>query len=392
MPTKNTKTPRRSAQAAALNFPAANSGQVVLVLQGGGALGAYQAGVYQAMHEAGVEPDWVIGTSIGAINAALIVGNQPQDRLRRLQEFWNIVQQETPSLPWLDASLSATLGNLSIMARGIPGFFTPSPWAWMGGAAQVGPGAAAYYQTHALKSTLGELVNLEKLANGTARLTVGAVNIATGNMRYFDSKNESITLDHILASGALPPAFPATEIDGQWYWDGGIYSNTPIEAVLNDTPRQNSLIFAATVWQQTGEVPSSIDQSLGRLKDVQYASRDHHHIAKEQQIHRLRHVIRELTQRLPAAQQLDPAISQLASWGCGSIMHVVQLRAPALTGENQNKDIDFSELGIQARWKAGYQDTLAMLVRAPWAEPANAMNGVIVHAASTECVDPKPSN
>jgi NTE family protein len=382
----SSETPDSSTQTASLNLSKSIPSQVVLVLQGGGALGAYQAGVYQAMHEAGIEPDWVIGTSIGAINAALIVGNQPKDRLHRLQKFWGIVQTKRPNLPWLGAGLSTMLGNLSTMAQGIPGFFTPNPSAWLGGAAQVGPGAAAYYQTHALKSTLAELVDLETLTTGAVRLTVGAVNIASGNMRYFDSKSAPITLDHILASGALPPAFPAVEIDGQWYWDGGVYSNTPIEAVLNDNPRQNSVIFTATVWQQTGEVPYSVDQALSRLKDVQFASRDQHHIAKEQQIHHLRHVIRELTKRLPAAKQQDPAISQLASWGCGSVMHVVQLRAPALPGENQSKDIDFSAQGIQSRWQTGYQDTLAMLARAPWSQPASSMDGVIVHTPDSETV------
>ena len=380
MPTKTLGTSRRTAQAAAPYLGAPLPGQVVLVLQGGGALGAYQAGVYQAMHEAGVEPDWVIGTSIGAINAALIAGNQPKDRLSRLQDFWSTVQSKAPSLPWLSAGLSGSLDNLTTMAKGIPGFFTPNPFALLGSAARVGPSAAAYYQTRALKATLDELVDFGRLSTDAVRLTVGAVNIASGAMCYFDSKRDTLTLDHVLASGALPPAFPAIEIDGQWYWDGGVYSNTPIEAVLNDNPRRSSVIFAATVWHQTGEVPVSIDAALGRLKDVQYASRDHHHIAKEQQIHHLRHVIRELTERLPTAKQLDPTISQLAAWGCGSVMHVLQLRAPALPGENQTKDIDFSAAGIQSRWQAGHQDTLAMLAQAPWARAANAMDGVIVHA------------
>lgn len=182
-----------------------------------------------------------------------------------------------------------------------------------------------------------------------------------------------------MASGALPPAFPAVRIEGEPYWDGGLYSNTPIEAVLDDRRRRDSLIFAVNVWHQTAPEPESIWQVLGRQKDIQYASRADSHIARQKQIHRLRHVIRQLTQQLPASKQADPAIKELASWGCGTTMHVAHLLAPRLEGEDHTKDIDFTPAGVKARREAGYADTLRMIERSPWREPTDPIEGVVEH-------------
>jgi NTE family protein len=211
-------------RAAASRERPALPGQVVLVLQGGGALGAYQVGVYEAMHEAGIEPDWVIGTSIGAINAALIAGNAPEDRVDRLREFWGRVEQGSgPDLARFFTGLANVPANLTTVTRGIPAFFTPNPIAWIGTHAPLGVENAAYYTTAPLRETLAGLVDLDHCAEHHIRLTVGAVNVRNGEMRYFDSRDEPIGLDHVLASGALPPAFPAVRIDGDPYWDGGIY-------------------------------------------------------------------------------------------------------------------------------------------------------------------------
>jgi len=382
MPTAKPRTPRtapaRRAAAANPNLP----GQVVLVLQGGGALGAYQLGVYQALHEAGIEPDWVIGTSIGAINAALIAGNEPPQRLERLLAFWDHMQQGTPPWPvaldWL--GLGNVQTNLGIVARGIPGFFSPNPLALRGTQAQVGVEQAAWYDTAPLRDTLSTLVDWDYLCDCKMRLTVGAVNACTGTMRYFDSRKETLAVEHVMASGALPPAFPAVRIEGQPYWDGGIYSNTPIEAVLDDKPRRDSLIFAVNVWHQAGPEPESIWQVMGRQKDIQYASRADNHIARQKQIHKLRHVIRELQKQIPAARQNDPAVKELASWGCGTTMHVAHLLAPRLEGEDHTKDIDFTAAGIRARREAGHADTLRMLERAPWRHgTTDPIEGVIEH-------------
>jgi NTE family protein len=360
-------------------------GQVVLVLQGGGALGAYQVGVYEALHDAGIEPDWVIGTSIGAINAALIAGNEPAQRLPRLREFWRRVEQHSHGdLARFFTGLANLPANLATVTRGIPDFFVPNPWAWLSAHTQLGVEHAAYYSTAPLRNTLAGLVDLERIAARHTRLTVGAVNVRNGEMRYFDSRDESVHLDHVLASGALPPAFPAVRIDGDPYWDGGIYSNTPIEAVLDDKPRQDSVIFTVHMWNPEGPEPETLWQVMGREKDIQYASRARSHIARQKQIHHLRHVIRELTRRLPEATRNTAEARELASWGCGTTMHVVRLVAPGLDGEDHTKDIDFTPAGIHARWQAGLADAKRMLHRAPWEKPVDPTEGVIIHDAAAQ--------
>jgi NTE family protein len=374
------KADQHHGAAAPANKKTALPGQVVLVLQGGGALGAYQVGVYQALHEAGIEPDWVIGTSIGAINAALIVGNPPDQRMQKLDAFWqHVEQQRTLAGPFDWLGMGNLLANMTTVMRGIPAFFEPNLLALRGAQAALGVEQAAYYSTAPLRETLGALVDFNYLDTCKTRLTVGAVNACTGAMRYFDSRDDTIGLDHVMASGALPPAFPAVRIDGQPYWDGGIYSNTPIEAVLDDKPRRDSLIFAVNVWHQTGPEPESIWQVMGRQKDIQYASRADSHILRQKQIHRLRHVIRELQKQLPAARRNDPEVQELASWGCGTTMHVAHLLAPRLEGEDHTKDIDFTAAGVHARRAAGYADTRRMIDRAPWTAPVDPIEGVVEH-------------
>ncbi len=356
-------------------------GQIVLVLQGGGALGAYQVGVYQALHEAGIEPQWVIGTSIGAINAALIAGNEPERRLERLNAFWSRMEQPESSsglLDWL--GMGNVLANMTTVTYGIPAFFTPNLAALGGSQVKVGICSASYYSTAPLRETLESLVDFAYLCECRTRLTVGAVNARSGEMHYFDTRQQPLGVDHVMASGALPPAFPAIRIDGEPYWDGGIYSNTPIEAVLDDNPRRDSVIFAVNVWHQKGPEPESIWQVMGRQKDIQYASRADSHIARQKQIHRLRHVIRELHEEIPEARRSDAKVQELASWGCGTTMHVVHLVAPRLEGEDHTKDIDFTMAGVRARRQAGYADALRMIRRAPWEAPADPIEGVIEHA------------
>ncbi|HEY9106320.1 MAG TPA: patatin-like phospholipase family protein [Roseateles sp.] len=357
--------------------------QVVLVLQGGGALGAYQVGVFEALHEAGVEPDWVIGTSIGAINAALIAGNPPARRMDRLNEFWRHVEQQNTlagPLDWL--GMGNLMANMTTVMRGIPAFFEPNLAALRGSQARLGVDKAAYYRTDPLRATLTGLVDFDQLRHGGTRLTVGAVNVKSGQMRYFDSRDEPVGLEHVMASGALPPAFPAVVIDGEAYWDGGLYSNTPIEAVLDDNPRRDALIFAVNVWHQTADHPESIWQVMGRQKDIQYASRADSHIARQKQIHRLRHIIRELSHLMTPAQQR--AARELSAWGCGTTMHVAHLLAPRIAGEDHTKDIDFTPAGVKARREAGLADARRMLASAPWQAPVDPIEGVIEHLLQPE--------
>jgi predicted acylesterase/phospholipase RssA len=238
--------------------PPARPKRVVLVLQGGGALGAYQAGVYQALHEAGISPDWVIGTSIGAINAALIAGNAPANRLARMQEFWKRVEHDPVvsafgAVPWIGPQLA----SMATMAAGLPAFFRPNPLAFLGPNWQLGAERAAYYSTDALRDTLTELIDFDRINAGPCRLTVGAANVRTAEMRYFDSRDMPLDVRHVMASGALPPGFPAVRIDGELYWDGGILSNTPVEAVFDDYPRYSSVIFAVHIWNPSGPEPDA---------------------------------------------------------------------------------------------------------------------------------------
>ncbi len=356
-------------------------GQVVLVLQGGGALGAYQVGVYQALHEAGVEPDWVIGTSIGAVNGAIIAGNETEKRLPRLHEFWDKVRLggwvEPMAGPWANHWYA----NLSTYIGGIPGFFMPRAIPWGGMYAPLGVYSSSWYRTEPLHATLAPLIDFELLKAKRTRLTVGAVNVKSGELRYFDNTRdpEPLALEHVMASGALPPAFPAIAVDGEPYWDGGIYSNTPIEAVLDDHPRRDSVIFSVNVWQPAGPEPQSIWDVLGRQKNIQYASRADSHIARHKQIHRLRHIIRKLSHHLPEEKRGHPDVKGHASHGCGTTMHIVRFLAPELEGDDYSKDIDFTPTGITARREAGYADTQKMLARKPWEKPVDPMEGVIIH-------------
>lgn len=355
-------------------------GQVVLVMQGGGALGAFQAGVYEALHEAGIEPDWVVGTSIGAINGAIIAGNAPESRLARLKEFWNLVASGASSTAHWDAfGLGDLMHNLGTVSRGIPGFFAPNPRAWFGTHTPLGVADAGFYSAAPLRHTLGELVDFACIAKGATRLTLGAVNVRSGRMRYFDSREEALGVDHVMASGALPPAFPAVLVDGEPYWDGGIYSNTPIEVVMDDNPRRDSLIFAAQLWQQEGDDPHTIQQAMSRHKDIRYSSRAESHTARQRQIHHLRHVVRELGRLLPERERARDEVKALLGWGCATVMHVLPLRAPRIEGEDHAKDIDFTPAGIRARWEAGRDLTRRRIAEAPWRGNADAMAGILVH-------------
>lgn len=357
--------------------------QTVLVLQGGGALGAYHAGVYQGLHEAGIEPDWVIGTSIGAINGAIIAGNKPETRIAKLMAFWSqIGYQRFGDELWPLSALAGPWANLNTLLRGIPGFFQANPHAAWGLHVPVGLDRSSFYSTAPLRETLGELVDFDYVCSCRTRLTVGAVNVRTSEMRYFDNRDMRLAPEHVLASGALPPAFPAVRVDGEPYWDGGLYSNTPVEVVLDDKPRRDSLIFSANVWQPQGAEPDTIWQVLGRQKDIQYASRVKSHIMRQAQIHRLRHIVRQLAARLPEEQRDSPAVREMIGYGCHTTMHIVRLLAPRLGGEDHTKDIDFSRSGIRTRWQAGYADVRAMLAGKPWRRAVDPLEGVIVHESA----------
>ncbi len=355
-------------------------GQTVMVLQGGGALGAYQVGVYQALSEAGIEPDWVIGTSIGAINASIIAGSPKSERLDRLTDFWRRVEHgHAIGGPFFPAWAAAAVRNMMAVGAGIPAFFRPNPAAFVSAHAPLGPEDAGYYSVAPLRATLERLVDLDQLNSGEVRLTVGASNVRTSEMRYFDSRDMTLSLDHVMASGALPPAFPAVRIDGELYWDGGILSNTPVEAVFDDCPRRDSLVFAVHIWNPRGRAPETIREAMNRHKDIQYSSRAASHIKRQRQLHRLRHIVAELAARVPEPDRKDNLFSELAGYGCLTRMHVVRLVAPALDFEDHEKDIDFSPDGIRQRREAGYRHMMETLDKAPWRDPVDPIEGFVLH-------------
>jgi NTE family protein len=356
-------------------------GQVVLVFQGGGALGAYQGGVYQALHEMRIEPNWVVGTSIGAINGAIITGNDVTSRLDRLREFWDRLERKPQ---WHETlfgeQVAVTSAYMATLMQGIAGYYAPNHAITFGGInAAVGVEQAAFYTIKDFRATVSNVVDFERLNAKQMRLTVGAVNVRTGKMHYFDSRNMPITLDHILASGALPPGFPAIRIDGDPYWDGGLYSNTPIEVVFDDNPRRDSVVFSVQIFPIAGPEPDSVLRVMSRQIDIQYASRADSHIPRQEHIHQLRHMVRELVRMLPEEKRNTPEVKEMAGYGCGTFMHIVRINARPAGNEDMLREIDFTASGIQRRWKAGYEDTMRTLERRPWEVPIDPMVGVAVH-------------
>jgi NTE family protein len=356
-------------------------GQFVLVLQGGGALGAYQVGVYQALHEAGIEPDWVVGTSIGAINAALIAGAPFAERLERLREFWTRVEHGrflgAPLPNWFGSALR----NMLAVTSGVPAFFAPNPPAFLSPHAPLGADSAGYYSVAPLAETLSGMIDFDRINDGPMRLTVGASNVRTSEMTYFDSREMALGLEHVMASGALPPAFPAVRIGEDLFWDGGILSNTPVEVVFDDHPRASSMVFAVHLWDPHGPEPQTIWEVMNRQKDVQYSSRAASHIKRQRQLHRLRHVVSELAALVPNDARQSAEFAELAGFGCTTRMHVVRLLAPALDYEDHAKDIDFSPEGIARRWEAGYRHTSETLQKTPWRGTVDPLEGFVLHEA-----------
>jgi NTE family protein len=387
---RSAAAPAKTEQASAL------PGQIVLAFQGGGALTAYQGGVYQALHEAGIEPDWVIGTSSGAINAAIIAGNPPEKRLDRLREFWTSMEykpwwQDSPLLAsWFGGSrvfaeMTNNAAHMAAFFSGVPGYYAPNHALALAGVnAPLGAERASLYTTEQLDKTMTALTDSDWFNSGTPRLTVSTVNVKTGRMQYWDSAHMPLSLNHVLASAALPISFPAVRIDGDPYWDGGIYSNTPIEVVFDDNPRRDSIVFADQMWHSSGPEPQSFMDVLSREKDIQFASRDASHIVRQQSIHRLRHVVRELAQLVPEEKRNTPEVKELAAYGCKTFMHIVRLNAPYIKGEGNSRDFDFTREGIRLRWKAGHDDTARVLEHRPWQAGVDPMVGVAVHDCKPE--------
>jgi NTE family protein len=356
-------------------------GKVALVLQGGGALGAYQVGAFQALDEAGYAPEWFAGTSIGAINAAIMAGNAPSGRLAKLEEFWATICRSMPlaaPMEGLPRRVFNAWSAWQTMALGQPGFFTwnsLSPWL-----APPGSGAAiSYYDTRELRRTLERVVDLDRINRREVRLSLGAVEIATGRQVYFDNSRQTIGYEHIMASGALPPAFPPVEVDGAWYWDGGIVSNTPLDVIIDELPRRSTLCFMVDLFDAMGPLPQVMEDVESRRKDIMYASRSDRSIEAHRSMHNLRRAIMALWDQLPPDAQKDSHLNQLGDLGCVTTMHIVRLVHRSEPGELASRDYEFSADSVREHRTAGYRDALAMLEKPTWLEPAPPDVGVIVH-------------
>ncbi len=358
--------------------------KTILVLQGGGALGAYQAGAFETLAKADFTPEWIAGISIGAINAALIAGNEPENRLPRLHEFWNRLSSGLQSpmlLPQQQGRMAFNeISSWLSMLWGIPGFFSPRPISPL----VAPPGsdvAISFYDTTPLRESLLELVDFDRLNNGDMRVSVGAVNIKSGNFRYFDSADESITPDHIMASGALPPGFPPVRIGHDHYWDGGLVSNTPLQYVIEAADRNRNLcIFQVDLFSARGNVPRTIMEVAEREKEIRYSSRTRMVTDAVQAQQNLRASMRKLLEKLPEElRNGDEAmlLSEAARDNAITLMHLINR---ASEYDTQAKDYEFSRLSVDEHWANGKRDTAESLGSKDWLNRKVPSHGMITFA------------
>jgi NTE family protein len=357
-------------------------GTIALVLQGGGALGAYQAGVYEGLCEAGIEPGWIAGISIGAFHAAIIAGNPREERCPKLQQFWETICQPAYTQPaadllqsWVErlGGRTRVLFNAFEAARtileGQRGFFRPRfppPWA----ATDLPPEKASYYDTAPLKETLESLVDFDRINAGEPRVSVSAVNVRTGNFEYFDNTcgnwKGRLRAEHFMASGALPPGFPPVEIDGEYYWDGGLVSNTPLLRVLQAWPRPDTLAFQVDLWSAKGVVPTNIWDVHERQKDIQYSSRTRAITDLMHREQRLRQLIRDLLARIPEERRDKSLCREADLWASDRRVNVIHLIYQDKEWDGLSKDYEFGPLTMREHWASGLEDIRRSLAHGEW--------------------------
>jgi NTE family protein len=344
---------------------------IALLLQGGGALGSYQAGVYEALAEAELHPDWVAGISIGAINSALIAGNPPEQRVGKLRAFWQEITAN-PLLDWAIGLESLTpRGDLarsvfnkmsagSALVNGAANFFQlrqPAGWLQPNGALE----ATSFYETKRLKSTLERLVDFDRINDGRTRFSVGAVNVRSGNFVYFDTETHTIRPEHVMASGSLPPGFPAVEIEGEYYWDGGLISNTPLQWVVDYGPRQDTLAFQVDLWSARGEMPGNLAEVTTRQKEIQFSSRTRATTDKFKQVQGVRSALARLLEQVPAELRDSEDAKLLSRIADHKVYSIVHLIYRSQHYEGHSKDYEFSRLSMEEHWRAGYHDAVRTL-------------------------------
>jgi NTE family protein len=361
--------------------------RVALVLQGGGALGAYQAGVYQALHEVNIEPDWVSGVSIGAINSAIIAGNPPNRRLKQLRTFWERITERkiwayTPDGDIFRKARNAT-SSMMTMTYGQPGFFGPrfpNPWMSLAGAQS----ATSFYDSTPLKETLLELVDFGVLNDQQVRFSVGAVNVLTGNFIYFDNAHDEIIPEHIMASGALPPALPMVKIGTDHFWDGGIVSNTPLQHLLDQDDSLNALVFQVDLFSARGVLPRDIQDVLARHKDIMYSSRTRYNTDVYRRIHSWKVRLHQALSKIPEDQRSDDDRRLLGELGDLPEITILQLIYQQKAYEGHAKDYEFSGTSMREHWQSGYEDTRRTLSRKDWLTMPSEGAGVVVRDVHRE--------
>jgi NTE family protein len=363
-------SPHRMAKGATRTLPFE---RVALVLQGGGALGAYQAGVYQAIHEANIDVDWICGTSIGGINGALIAGNPPERRIERLREFWETVTQpplKIPNIPWFtDLPWNGNgharywtnkMSAVATMLNGAPGFFALRPFPPVNCTAE-SPDLVSYYDITPLRETIARLVDFDLINADPMRFTALATNVRTGAPAYFDNREHTITAAHVLASASLPPSFPPTEIDGEYYWDGGVVSNSPMQFVVDNRGRYTALVFQVDLWDANGEAPLDIPSANLRAMEIHSASRINVSLEQYKKTHKFRYALRRFLDELPEQCRNDPDVQFLSEQARVKVATIVQLKYQANKFETAGKMFEFSRVAMEEHWQAGYGDTRAAL-------------------------------
>jgi NTE family protein len=355
--------------------------KVVLVLQGGGALGAYQAGAYEALSEAGIEPDWVTGISIGAVNGAIIAGNRPENRLARLREFWETISDGVASAPFGNNEFRIALNEFNaarVATFGVPGFFTPRiPPAFL--LPPGSEGATSLYTTAPLRETLEGLIDFDRLNDGKIRYSIGAVEIVSGNFQYFDTAEREINVHHVMASGALPPGFPAVEIEGRYYWDGGVVSNTPMQYMLDMTgQRVDSCIFQIDLFSARGLAPKGIPDVVQREKEIRYSSRTRLNTKVFTELQSLRRAVCNVVEKLPPDMQNDPDVELLREHSCNAAITIVHLIHRRAAYERFSMDYEFSRLSMLEHWQAGLDDVRHTLAHPAWRNRKRPERGVAV--------------
>ncbi|MEM5342820.1 DUF3734 domain-containing protein [Paraburkholderia azotifigens] len=367
--------------------------EIALVLQGGGALGSYQAGVVEGLAEAKVEPDWIAGVSIGALNTAIIAGNAPENRVEALRGFWNAICHP---LDWVGRVGAWALPGLGMhdlsrkwasmwaagraLTEGQPGFFAPRFPLPMAGLGKLDPSRVSYYDTAALKATLLQYADFDRINDGAIRVSVGAVNVRTGNLTYFDNRKMRLAPEHFMASGALPPGFPAVEIEGEYYWDGGLVSNTPLTEVLRDSDHKDTLVFQVDLWSARGNAPGDFLDISERAKDIQYSSRTRAitNMLAERQKHA--RFIKELLEHVPTSVlKADPLFRLAEEAADGSAINVVHLIYKNKPYEGHYKDYEFSMDTMLEHWQSGFDDIRDSFSHRDWFDVPSRELGFVTH-------------